>query len=348
MNQVPAMEWDLPLNIINGILEKTSKRDLARSRSVASIWCQASEEPRLSEKLRCENLWRSKQVLPIATRLEESSDFRCGTKKDDLIALGGDFSLVCWNTTIGPESYVVLDVGNRVVFSVHFIDKILLSGDYKGELCGWDVDTSKSLLQFKAHSDTLWAIEELREEVATASSDGLIKLWGKGDWKCKKVLRGHPNHVVTLSSTDDKMRLISGSLDIRIWNVAERTCIHVFPGNYGKVIEVSRVFKGLIASRASDEVVLVWDLNDGSVVSKFQGDGDCSCIAMGCGRLVSGSLHGVVSVWDLEQGDCIRKLQTPPDALAFDMEYPYVWLWCDDKMIIGVTDKGTCLMWDFT
>ncbi|GMH34613.1 hypothetical protein BSKO_02474 [Bryopsis sp. KO-2023] len=341
MRKVPAVEWDLPLTIIKGILEKTSKRDLAKSRSVASTWWQASKDPRLSEILRGERLWRSKEIVPILTPILGGDRTRCAAKKDDLIVLGGYSSLVYYNTKVGPESCVSLDVGNNVVFVVQFIDKMLLSGDFDGTLCAWDVDSANSLFNIDAHWDALCAIEELREEVATAGADCLIILWGKEDWKEKNVLRGHKKSVSTLSSTDDKKRLISGSYDktIRIWDVAERICLGELVG-HDDVLEQVLVWGSMIAS-CCDQDARLWNLNDGSELRAIRGHSNfIPCIAFACDRLILGSSDGVVSVWDIEHGDCIRKLKVPnPSPLAF--------LWCDERRLIGVTCNGDHVMWDF-
>jgi dipeptidyl aminopeptidase/acylaminoacyl peptidase len=73
--------------------------------------------------------------------------------------------------------------------------------------------------------------------IATASVDGLVRLWSAATGKLIATLEGHDASVLSVTFSHDGKLLLSSSLDhdLRIWSVARRTSVRVLRGHVALV-----------------------------------------------------------------------------------------------------------------
>lgn len=111
-----------------------------------------------------------------------------------------------------------------LTFSPH--GRIITSGGYHGDVCGYDSVTGKQI--FQQHTAHLDIVNEVlyinREQFATASSDRTAKLWDVRNTSFPLLsFTGHKGPVKSLAFDEDSSRLLTTSMDGRIcwWNVSQ-------------------------------------------------------------------------------------------------------------------------------
>jgi len=118
-----------------------------------------------------------------------------------------------------------------------------------------------------------------RMVVATGGQDRSIKLWNVDEnFDAKGLLQGHRRGVwdVVFSPVEKNM-LASASADktLRIWSVAEMTCLSVLEGHTTSVLRVQFLGSGQrLASTASNGVLKVWSLKSTQCTGTMQSHRD--------------------------------------------------------------------------
>lgn len=73
--------------------------------------------------------------------------------------------------------------GGVTALFVNLAVHTLLSGGKDAHLRLWDTLTGQLLKEWPAHYQTIYGIEQIGEEIVTASMDKTIKIWDRHDWK---------------------------------------------------------------------------------------------------------------------------------------------------------------------
>jgi WD40 repeat protein len=148
--------------------------------------------------------------------------------------------------------------------------------------------------------------------LATASSDGTVKLWDTATGDLTRTLTGHRHHVLSLAISPDGQWLAGGggALDPRvlIWNTKTGVIAHAFSSHGTLVTKVQFSADGrLLVSRSNDGLVYLTDIATGQVVSTVHAEAmfDTNgrpCLLSPNGRwLACAELHQV-RVWDMRTG----------------------------------------------
>ena len=151
-----------------------------------------------------------------------------------LLASGGaDWNVKLWNTSnwteIGTLEGHTLGV-STVAFSHN---GVLASGSYDMHINLWNVSTLQELPRSPliGHTGPITSIGISSGGIlASASWDSHIRLWNMTTGEELSQLKGHTDHVSSLSYSSDGKILVSGSLDntARIWNMTTEQVITLF------------------------------------------------------------------------------------------------------------------------
>jgi WD40 repeat protein len=100
--------------------------------------------------------------------------------------------------------------------------------------------------------------------LATASTDGLIKLWDVDAVKCVQILKGHAGAVAALAFHPDGKILASGGVDgkVLLWDPATGAIVDTFKGHTNAVNAVTfSPTEPLLASGSLDRTIRLWPLS---------------------------------------------------------------------------------------
>ncbi|MCX4744565.1 helix-turn-helix domain-containing protein [Kitasatospora sp. NBC_01287] len=113
--------------------------------------------------------------------------------------------------------------------------------------------------------------------LATASSDGTLKLWQPADRRLDTTLTGHGGPVRAVAFSPDGRTLASGSSDgtARLWDLTGRQLPVTLFGNGGGVRSVAFSPDGrTLASGGADRAVRLWDTTSHTLLATLTGHSD--------------------------------------------------------------------------
>lgn len=187
--------------------------------------------------------------------------------------------------------------------------------------------SSKALYTRKAHDKDINAIDVHYSGnlFASASQDKTVKIWSVAEGEVQGILRGHkrgvwsvrfsPANLPALQSDDGPVTgkgvVLTGSGDksIKLWSLADYTCIRTFEGHSNSVLKVAWLnmpAKGeqkkpvQFTSAGGDGLVKVWDTNSGETGCTLDNHEDrvwAVAVQPKTNMIVSGSGDSTVSFW---------------------------------------------------
>ena len=91
---------------------------------------------------------------------------------------------------------------------------------------------------------------------------------------------------------------------VRVWNCAGWEQEYVLSGVPGKVLSMTALPNGRLATACSDNVIRVWDLSRRELVSQLRGhQGSVAALDANDRWLVSGSFDATIKIWPLAEMD---------------------------------------------
>ncbi|CAH0029077.1 unnamed protein product [Clonostachys rhizophaga] len=188
---------------------------------------------------------------------------------------------------------------------------------------------SRATFTRKAHDKDINAINVQSSGAlfASASQDKTVKVWSVGEGEVQGILRGHrrgvwsvqfsPAGMPALQADDgpvtSKGVILTGSGDktVKIWSLADYTCVRTFEGHTNSVLKVywlnmpEEQGKGKkpvqFASAGGDGLVKVWDANSGETECTLDNHEDrvwALAVHPEKNTIVSGSGDSTVSFWN--------------------------------------------------
>jgi len=83
--------------------------------------------------------------------------------------------------------------------------------------------------KLRGHEDAVRSVTFSRDSFlfASASNDGMVKLWDTRDRRCVQVLKGHEGFVLNATFQPDGQSILSGGWDktLRLWTVYSGDCM---------------------------------------------------------------------------------------------------------------------------
>jgi F-box and WD-40 domain protein CDC4 len=138
----------------------------------------------------------------------------------------------------------------------------------------------------------------------------------------QKTLSGHVLGVWAMVPCDDI--LVSGGCDrdVRVWNMATGTIIHVLRGHTSTVRCVKMSDSTTAISGSRDTTLRIWDIERGICKHVLVGHiSSVRCLEIHGDLVVSGSYDTTAKIWSISAGKCLRTLQghfSQIYAIAFD------------------------------
>jgi hypothetical protein len=143
--------------------------------------------------------------------------------------------------------------------------------------------------------------------LASAGSDGKVRVWEEGTKMVRRPLTDHegPVYAVAFSPDREKPRLASAGWDgaVRIWDPTTGLKLHTLKGHEGDVWAVTFGAGGkVLASAGTDGTIRIWDVETGKELQVFRGTGRGFHVlrfAPDGTTLAAGSRDGNVYVWEV-------------------------------------------------
>jgi len=100
----------------------------------------------------------------------------------------------------------------------------------------------------------------------------MIYFWATNNEAPLFILQGHSNSVTDLLIPTDSKYLVSTSYDktVIVWDLRERTPAKIMKGHSDAVLSITELENYIIATTAKNNELLIWDLDDFSIVKDIQ------------------------------------------------------------------------------
>ena len=217
----------------------------------------------------------------------------------------------CWQTLVGHQGWVW-----SVAFSPD--GRMLASGSDDHTIKIWDVSTGDCLKTLVGHHNEVRSIAFSHDGglLISGSKDRTIRVWNISTGSCVQTLIGHENWIWAMAFDPMHQVIASGGEDrtIRLWSLDTGQCLRVLQGYINTLFSIALVPspRPLLAGGYFDQIVRLWDIQDGQYIS-FKGHTDAiRAVAVSPdGQLLAsggGSADPSIKLWNVQNGQCRRNL----------------------------------------
>lgn len=214
----------------------------------------------------------------------------------------------------------------------------------------WGLPTAPAALLrvLEGHTSPVYAIafSPNGSRLASASSDGTLRLWDTASGHTVEILKGHRGTVNAVTFSRDGSRLASASSDgtARLWDAVRGDALATMKGHTGAVTRVKFSPDGShLASASWDGTVRLWDAGDGRPRAALLGHtGFLTALAFSPdgSQLASASNDGTVRLWEPTTGRPIAALEGHAGAVNAVAFSP------DGSRIASAGTDRTVRLWD--
>jgi cytochrome c len=193
-----------------------------------------------------------------------------------------------------------------------------LTGSFDYSMIYWRLDGEEPeiALRFDAHDAAVNDVTYIPASrlAASASDDGLVRIWDLETSALVHRLEGHTHKVVDLAVSPDGTRVASAAWDrtIRLWDVADGAAAGVLEGHSNNVNAVEFSLDGArLYSGGYDGTIRMWDAASAQhlrIILNFGWGINVVRVLSGGDRLLFGALDGTVAIVDIDSGDIVETL----------------------------------------
>jgi WD40 repeat protein len=188
--------------------------------------------------------------------------------------------------------------------------------------------------------------------LASASNDGMVRIWDPGTGEPRAVLRGHQGAVFGVCQIPGRAVLASAGRDetVRIWDLETGKQLAVLEGHQDRVYAVCPVTvagRDLLASAGRDSTVRIWDPEARKQLAILEGNeswvyGVCRVAVADRDLLASAGRDSTVRIWDPEARKQLAVLKGH-ESWVFGV-CPVT---ADQReLLASASDDGTVRIWD--
>ncbi|GMI82353.1 LEUNIG_homolog, MUCILAGE-MODIFIED 1 [Hibiscus trionum] len=204
------------------------------------------------------------------------------------------------------------------VLSCHFSSdgKFLASAGHEKKVSIWNMETLDFVRTGEGHSLLVTDVRFRPNSTifATSSFDKTVQIWDSAKpSKSLFKLVGHAEQVLSLDFHPRKVDLLSScdsNNEMRLWNIKQRTCIHVSKAATKQVRFQPQL--GKLIATASENVVNVIDVETNKPQSCLKGHNKevLSICWDPCGKYIASISEDSARVWSVSGGECLHELRS--------------------------------------
>jgi WD40 repeat protein len=171
-------------------------------------------------------------------------------------------------------------------------------------------------------------------------------LWGTISGAHLNTLKGHLDHVISIASSPDGMRVASGSNDhnLRLWDTVSGAHVNTLKGHLESVISIAFSPDGTrVVSGSYDNTIRLWDTVSGAHLHTLKGHFSAvESVAFSPDgmRVVSVSHDMTLRLWDAASGAHLHRLEGRSsliESVAFSS---------DRRRVVSRPNDNTLELWD--
>jgi WD40 repeat protein len=218
----------------------------------------------------------------------------------------------------------------------------------KGQKTELDLGSGHESLTLKGHTkyvlDVAWSPDGKR--LATASSDGTVKVWDLAAGEELLTLTNRNGTWTSVAWSPDSKRLATPSFSNtpKIWDVSSGKQLLILEGHTGEVVALAwSPDTKRLATASDDQTAKVWDAADGREVLTLRGHSkNLRSVAWGPDgkRLATSSQDNTAKVWDAASGKELLTLEGHKDMVGSITWSP------DGKRLATASHDNTAKVWD--
>lgn len=249
-------------------------------------------------------------VTSIATPLESSETIVTGSR---------DKTLIVWRLD-GDDGENYGTAVKRLTGHSHFVQDVTissdgqyaLSGSWDGTLRLWDLNTGNTSRRFIGHTKDVLSVAFSADnrQIVSGARDRQIKLWNTlGECKYSIADEGHSDWVSCVRfspSNPGKANpvFVSAGWDkaVKVWDLTTCKLQQNLVGHTGFINTVTVSPDGsLCASGGKDGLAMLWDLNEGRLLSTLEAGDTINALCFSPNRYwLCAATGGTIRIWDLE------------------------------------------------
>ncbi len=149
--------------------------------------------------------------------------------------------------------------------------------------------------------------------LVSASDDDTVKIWNSNG-ECVHTLVGHSTYVRSILYIPKANKLVSGSIELKIWNMSTYECEHTLDFDrqgFFSVIRCMTVISDNVFCTGGSSVIQLWHLNEAKCVATLKGHTKyvrCLLYIKDLNVLVSGSEDTKIKIWNVKEKECLKTL----------------------------------------
>ncbi len=207
------------------------------------------------------------------------------TPEDKKLILAIDNRLELWSMVSGKRNKSLEKHAKKINDVIIFAKgNLALTASDDNTCILWNIVTGKPVKTLEGHSGPVVSIAITSDEkrVVTASKDKICLLWDLASGECLKRFSGHTSEVNSVAFTKNGEYLLTASDDTTciLWAIENGKALKTLEGHREAVKSVFLIRDGEQAVSFSKKLFIVWDLMDGTEISRFAVDDGIECYAI--------------------------------------------------------------------
>ena len=160
-----------------------------------------------------------------------------------------------------------------------------------------------------------------------------------------------PYGVFSVAISPDGKTIVSGSGDIKIWDMQSGKCINTLDRYcFFSVSSVAISPDGKIVVSGSAEAIKIWNMQSGECLNTLGGhlfSVNSVAIRPNGKTIVSGDCYGDIKIWDMQSGACLNTIEKGYSGEEGHLDRVHsVAISPDGKTIVSGSEDNTIKIWD--